>query len=146
MRSVRRGAMAAVLATGVVAALPWGVATGQSSGPSAVPSAAGPSAVPSALPSALPSGSPVPSATPAPPPVVRLVDAGARPRAVRRYRFTAGTTGTMVMELSQGVRTVIGSGAETAFELPTIRYTMDVAIPSVDPAGVATLVMTLAAV
>lgn len=128
-RSVRSLGLALLLA----ASLPGAATVAQSGSPA--PSV-GPSVVP---------GSAAPSAAPAPV-TIRLVDTGRKPRAVRAYQLVAGTRQTVAMEVSQSVRTAIGNGVETSFEIPTIRYTMTTTVDAVDPAGNASLTAVVDAV
>ena len=142
-RGGRRAALTALLVGAALAATLPGAASGQSPAASPAPSGAPPASV---APSPGASVAPSPSFTPLTPPVTRLVDAGRKPRAIRRYAYTPGATGTMVMDITQGVRTVIGDGVETAFDLPAIRYTLQLTVTAVDAAGVADVMMRVAAI
>jgi hypothetical protein len=128
-RSLRGLGLALLLAL----SLPGAAAVAQSGSPA-------PSVAPSAVP-----GSPDPSAVPAPV-TIHLVDNGRKPRAVRAYQLAVGTRQTVAMEVSQSVRTAIGNGVETSFEIPTIRYTMTATVDAVDPAGNASLTAIVDAV
>ena len=110
--------------------------------------AAAAAAIPSAVPTVQPSADPStgPSASPVPPPEVRLLDAGSRPRQVRRYAYQVGAVETVVMDVTQTVRTEISGGVETEFEIPTLRYTLTVTILAVDAAGTATWEMAVESV
>jgi hypothetical protein len=77
---------------------------------------------------------------------IRLVDAGRKPRAVRAYTYVAGTRQTMTMEIAQSVRTSIGNGVDTTFEIPPIRYTMTATTDAVDAVGNATVTLVVDAV
>lgn len=128
-RSLRGLGLALVLAL----SLPGAAAVAQSASP-----------VPSVAPSVVP-GSPAPSVIPSAV-GIRLVETGRKPRAVRAYQYAVGTRQTVTMEVAQGVRTSIGNGVDTEFEIPPIRYTMTATTDAVDAEGNASMTLVVDAV
>lgn len=139
LRALTLGLAVGLAATG---ALPWPAAAGSGPSPSAAPSVPPPGSGSPAP------GSPAPSVEPVPPvgpPEVRLLDAGSRPRQVRRFSFEAGQRETMVLVMSQSIATGV-DGSSTSFALPPVRYVFEVEITDVADDGTATADMVLTVV
>ena len=126
----------AALGAGLLVAASGTLAHAQSPTPApASPAIPGPSAVPGA------SEAPDPSFQP--PPEVTVTDRGDRPRARLRFAFQAGTTDTMVVEMTQKATSSVDGGTAQVVALPVIAYSFGISIDAVDAAGTATITMTL---
>ena len=105
-----------------------------------------PSPMASVDPSAAPSASREPSASPLPPPEVKLLDAGRKPRKPLRFRYTAGTAETFVIDMTQSATTAADGVPGAAVLLPTLRYTMSLVVTTGEADGSATTVTTVTAI
>jgi hypothetical protein len=106
---------------------------------SATPTAAPPAPVASAGPTK-PNDEPKADVGPAKPPeamlpTVKVVDAGAAPRKALRYKFKAGTTEYVEMDMKMSMGMAMGAKAAPRTDLPTVRTLMRIEAKELTPEG-----------
>lgn len=69
------------------------------------------------------------------PPTVKVVDAGAAPKKALRYRFKAGVTEYVEMDMKMAMSMSMGGRAAPKTDLPTVRTIMKVESKEVTPEG-----------
>lgn len=137
-RTPRLATLSAVGA-GLLLAASGSFALGQSPSP-----APGSSVVPGSSADPFASAAPLPSFQP--PPEVTLTERGDRPRARFRFAFEAGTSDTMVVEMTQKATSTVDDGTAQVVALPTIEYRFAITVDAVDAAGTATITTSLQSV